>query len=143
MILPLRRYADFSGRSRRKEFWMFFLFQFVILIGLPVLVTIYIWVSANNLNPVGKTGGLGFLLIPIFWMLLIVATIIPNLALIVRRFHDQDLPAVLGILLYIGTILFILPGIAILIFMCIEGKKGDNQYGGDPKMVENVGDTFR
>ncbi|WP_367947288.1 DUF805 domain-containing protein [Sphingopyxis sp. BSNA05] len=33
MLLPLRRYADFSGRSRRREFWMFFLFQFLIHIA--------------------------------------------------------------------------------------------------------------
>lgn len=38
MFLPLKRYFDFSGRSRRKEFWMLFLFQILVQIALLILV---------------------------------------------------------------------------------------------------------
>ncbi|NRD89839.1 hypothetical protein C8024_10795 [Sphingopyxis sp. BSNA05] len=76
------------------------------------------------------------------WGLFWLAMLIPNAALVTRRFHDQGVPGFVGILLYIGTVIFTLPGLAILIFMCFGGKKGDNKYGRDPKMTENVGDVF-
>lgn len=141
MILPLKRYADFSGRSRRKEYWMFFLFQFLVqMMFLAMLIfAIVSGVSFDN------SSDLGLLIILLFavWFLFWLAMLVPNVAVVVRRFHDQDIPGIVGILLYVGTIIFTLPGLVILVFMCLEGKKGDNQYGKDPKMNENVGDVFR
>ncbi len=151
MLLPLKRYADFSGRSRRKEYWMFFLFQFLVNIaffGLMVVVAMIgpdETVSASEtISMTDETGNMiPLLFILAFWGLFWLAMLIPNAAVIVRRFHDQNISGIVGILLYIGTLILTLPGIVILIFMCIDGKKGDNQYGKDPKMAENVGDVFR
>jgi len=145
MILPLKRYADFSGRSRRKEYWMFFLFQFLIQIGLIALFLAIILIGFGDFDSSDESGVgavmivVGFVLYFVFW----VAMLIPNMAVVVRRLHDQDIPGFVGILLYIATIILTFPGLVILIFMCLEGKKGPNQYGEDPKLNENVGDVFR
>ncbi|MEP2988450.1 MAG: DUF805 domain-containing protein [Parasphingorhabdus sp.] len=141
MFLPLKRYADFSGRSRRKEYWMFFLFQFLVQIAFIALMVLIILVGGADDGSTGTVAG--FFVLIATWVLFWLAMLIPNVAIVVRRLHDQDIPGIVGILLYIGTVIFTLPGLVILVFMCLEGKKGDNQYGKDPKMNENVGDVFR
>lgn len=150
MLMPLRRYADFSGRSRRKEFWMFFLFQFLLQIAFLVLVILLLSTATSAaqiaLDPISQQDLSGSI-VPIFllmaiWGIFWLAMLTPNAALVVRRFNDQGGPSFVGILLYIGTVIFTLPGIVILIFMSLEGKKGDNHYGRDPKMAKNVGDVF-
>src|SRR5688572_17106125 len=77
MLMPLKRYAEFSGRSRRKEYWMY-------LLGL-IIVGIVVGLIESAL-------GLG----PVIWLygpltaLLLVATFVPSLAVGVRRLHDTD-----------------------------------------------------
>lgn len=144
MLMPLKRYADFNGRSQRKEYWMFFLFQFLIQVALLIFFVVYIQSESFEFNSIeGNSGSLNLLMLPLIWLVFWIAMLIPNMAIVVRRLHDQDIPGIVGILLYIGTIIFTLPGLAILVFMCIEGKKGDNQYGPDPKMNDNVGAVFK
>jgi uncharacterized membrane protein YhaH (DUF805 family) len=134
MIMPLKRYADFKGRSRRKEYWMFFLLILIVGLGLGIL-----------------TGGLGAMMDPtgaaadgmmgagsIFMILFYLAILIPALAVQVRRFHDQDKS---GWFVLLGFIPFV-GGIIVLVFMCLEGTKGENRFGPDPKMGDNVGDVF-
>ena len=123
MILPYRRYADFSGRSRRKEYWMFTLFWWIVLLLLMVpMVALGPSGESTSTNTIGAV-----------WGLLIVAFIfgsfIPYLAVTVRRFHDQDKSGwmiLLNLIPYIG-------GFIILVFMCTEGTRGENMYGDDPK----------
>lgn len=109
---PLQRYADFNGRSRRKEFWLF------QLIFVPIMAVVIL------------LAGLG--LFDLATLILVVAVLglfIPQLALQVRRFHDQDKSgwfALFNLIPYVGIII-------VLIFMLIEGANGDNQYGPDPK----------
>ena len=151
MLLPLKRYADFSGRSRRKEYWMFFLLQLLVNIaffGLMIVVAMNgpdEIVSASDTIPKidGTDHLIPLLVIMGLWGLFWLGVLIPNAAVIVRRFHDQNISGIVGILLYVGTLILTLPGIVILIFMCIDGQKGDNQYGKDPKMADNIGDVFR
>lgn len=117
MLLPLKRYADFSGRSRRKEYWMF-------LLGV-VLVAIVVGIVEGVLGLSGMVGGLyGPLSI-----LLILAVFIPSLAVQVRRFHDQDKS---GWFVLIGFIPLI-GGLIVLVFMCLPGTEGTNRFGQDPK----------
>lgn len=115
MLMPLKRYADFSGRSRRKEYWMFFLFVFLVYIVLAVL-------GAIGGETVG--GIMGILL-----MIFALGIIVPAIAVQVRRFHDQDKSGwfvLLGLIPGVG-------GLIVLVFMCLEGTNGPNQYGPDPK----------
>lgn len=141
MFLPLKRYADFSGRSRRKEYWMFFLFQFLVQMTFVILMVLVI--LAGGADGDSDRSVIAFFALISVWILFWLAMFIPNVAVVVRRFHDQDIPGIVGILLYIATIIFTIPGLVILVFMCLEGKKGENQYGEDPKMNENVGAVFR
>ena len=127
MLMPLKRYADFSGRSRRKEYWMFVLFQMLLLVPLVLI--------AMALD--GDASGGGFFLIAVLGLYFLVF-LIPGLAVQVRRFHDQDKSGwfiLLGFIPYVG-------GIILFVFMCLEGTRGPNQYGSDPKDPASA-DVFR
>ena len=103
MLMPLQRYADFSGRSRRKEYWMFFLFCFIVSFVLGI---------------VDGAAGLNGILGLIFQL----AVLVPSIAVAVRRAHDQDKSG-----------WFILIPIYGFILMFLEGTNGPNRFGPDPK----------
>jgi uncharacterized membrane protein YhaH (DUF805 family) len=136
MILPLKRYADFSGRSQRQEYWMFYLLNIVVLILAIALALAGVPWSEMQTNPDAQPGPLLWLGIGVaaIWVL---ATFIPNIAVAVRRFHDQNQSGwmyLLSMIPYVG-------GIILLVFMCIDGTPGPNQYGPDPK-GRGVDDVF-
>lgn len=121
MLMPYRRYADFSGRSRRKEFWMFQLLVLIVYVVLWFIMSM----GAPTVDPVtGELSGGGALatigtgLLGVFWL----GTIVPAIAVAVRRMHDQDRSG-----------WWILVPIVNLVFYCLEGTKGDNRFGPDPK----------
>lgn len=116
MLLPFRRYADFSGRSRRMEYWMFYLFN-VILTVLLFLLTL----AVQEMGPDMSGAVIGI------WVVYGLAIIIPGLAVAVRRLHDSDKS---GWMLLISLIPF--GGLVLLYFYCIEGDHGPNRYGPDP-----------
>jgi uncharacterized membrane protein YhaH (DUF805 family) len=137
MLMPLRRYADFSGRSRRKEYWMFtlgILIVYAICFALIAMGGVFAGLGDPGATPqIGVIGWLGFGLLGIFAL----GIFIPALAVIVRRLHDQDKSGwfiLIQFIPYIG-------GIIMLVFMCIEGTKGENRFGPDPK-GENIADVF-
>jgi uncharacterized membrane protein YhaH (DUF805 family) len=120
MILPFMRYADFSGRSRRKEYWLFVLFNILVVISL-LIVSGFLGMLSDD-----KDVGVGSVV-----LLLVVyslATIVPSFAVQIRRLHDQDKS---GWFVLLGLVPF--GGIVLLIFMLIEGTPGPNRYGPDPK----------
>ena len=117
MLMPLKRYADFSGRSRRKEYWMFVLGVFIAAIVLSIVEGI-----------LGLSGMVGGVYGPLTTILLL-GVIIPSIAVQVRRFHDQDKSGwfvLLALIPFIG-------GLAVLVFMLLEGTRGPNRFGPDPK----------
>lgn len=117
MKLALSRYADFSGRSRRMEFWMFA----VMNIGASIVASILDGILgmsgmiAGAYGPVSLIVGLGLL--------------VPGIAVGVRRLHDQDKS---GWWLLIALVP-VIGAIALLVFYFLEGTKGDNRFGPDPK----------
>jgi uncharacterized membrane protein YhaH (DUF805 family) len=124
-LLPLKRYADFSGRSRRKEFWSFTLMVLVLMI----MLTIVTGAGAAFADPTSAMSGAGFGLGVILILLVSLALFIPSLAVQVRRFHDQDKSGwfvLLNFIPYVG-------GLIVLVFMFLEGTRGPNRYGPDPK----------
>lgn len=132
MLMPLRRYADFAGRSRRKEYWMFFLFN--------LLVSLVVWglLAVTFLAGLSETE-MTVIMTPVFLIygLLVLALIIPGIAVTVRRLHDIDRSGwsiLLGLIPVVGAILLI-------VFYCTEGTPGPNSYGDDPKAGERVGTT--
>jgi uncharacterized membrane protein YhaH (DUF805 family) len=128
MFLPLKRYADFTGRSRRKEYWMFVLGYILLAFVLAILVGI-----GGGFGEGGPSG----LFIGLF-AIMALGLLIPSIAVQVRRFHDQDKSGwfvLLNFIPYIG-------GFIVLVFMCLDGTKGPNRFGADPKNAENVADVF-
>ena len=130
MFLPLKRYADFSGRSRRKEYWMFALFLLVLNVALSIVLSVVAGGAAVAGGDGGALAALGGSLL----LLLIIglAFLVPSIAVAVRRFHDQDKSGwfvLLGLIPYVGFII-------VLVMMCLEGTKGPNRYGPDPKAGE-------
>lgn len=117
----LKKYATFSGRARRKEYWMFTLFQFIAMF---ILLTLE---AAIELPGV---------LSSVYWL----ATILPSLAVSVRRLHDTGRS---GWWLLI-SIIPIVGAIVLIIFMCTDSQTGNaldnttgrNQYGENPKLTD-------
>jgi uncharacterized membrane protein YhaH (DUF805 family) len=137
MLLPLKRYADFSGRSRRTEYWMFALFQAIIYIALLILLFVAGVSGTDPYTGDPEFNAFGYLMLAAF-AIIALGLIVPNIAVSVRRFHDQDKSGwlyLLGFIPYLG-------GIIVFVFMVLPGTVGPNQYGNDPKMASNVGDIF-
>lgn len=118
--LVWQRYAEFSGRSRRKEYWMFCLINCLIGFALVACFTASFFAARGT-----SAVGIG---LAVLYMLYALAIIVPSLAVSVRRLHDIGRS---GWWLLIALIPF--GGIVLLVFHCIEGTPGPNEYGPDPK----------
>ena len=108
-VTVVKKYAVFSGRARRKEYWMFLLVAILIAIGIGVIDALL------------RTKGL-------FGNLFAIALLLPSLGVTVRRLHDTDRS---GWWILIGFVP-VVGGIVLLVFMCLVGTSGSNQYGADP-----------
>ncbi|MDF2978288.1 MAG: rane protein [Actinomycetospora sp.] len=125
----LKQYADFSGRARRTEFWMFVLFNAIAYVVLA-LIDVLIGTASFAATGTGFQFGGGLLS-----GLYSLAVLIPSLAVAVRRLHDTDRT---GWWILIGLVP-IVGGIVLLVFYCIAGTPGPNQYGPDPKQNAMAG----
>ena len=106
-------YVNFRGRACRSEFWWFQLF---LLLGGIVAAVLDLFTDTNLLG--------GSPLATLFWL----ATIIPDLAVTVRRLHDTDSSGwwiLLGLIPFIGIIVLI-------VWWCQKGTRGYNRFGADP-----------
>ena len=183
MFMPLKRYADFSGRSRRMEFWMWVVLQFMIGIAFIVLV-IALGGAAIMSGDVGGAMAMGGILL-IFYLLYILLQLVflvPGLAVTIRRLHDTNRsgwwimlfwgPYLLsyaltfvfmgslaatsdptafgpdnaalgtfGLVVMLLSLAGLAGGLVLLVFLFLEGTKGPNKYGNDPK-GQNAGQIF-
>jgi len=113
----LRQYADFEGRARRKEYWMFILFN-----------TIF-WIIAIALDNIFKITISDDLFYGPFYILYALAVFIPGLAVSVRRLHDIGKSG-----WYYLIILIPLAGpIWFLVLVATDSDPGENEYGKNPK----------
>jgi uncharacterized membrane protein YhaH (DUF805 family) len=112
----IRNYAGFSGRARRKEFWMFVLFNFLFAIGALIL--------DNVLGLTMKPMPYGAI-----YLLYTLAVLLPSLAVAVRRLHDLGKS---GWMLFISLIP-VAGAIWLLVLYLTDGTRGTNKYGPDPK----------
>lgn len=101
----MKKYATFTGRARRKEYWMFFLFNVIIAAVLGFIEAL--------------VGGPGILS-----NLYSLVVLLPGIAVGIRRMHDTDRSG-----------WWILVPIANIVFLATEGQRGDNRFGSDPKKV--------
>ena len=119
-------YANFDGRARRKEYWMFALFN-VIFSFIAMIVD----------NILGTTFGFGEgnaqMSMPYGWIYILycLAMIIPSFAVFIRRLHDVDKS---GWWLFLALIPFV-GVIWLFVLTCIDGNPSANIYGPSPKVV--------
>lgn len=111
------KYATFQGRARRSEYWYFMLFVFCVNLVIRMLMAF-----------VGDNETLAFVLAGIA-MIFSLGTLVPQVAVAVRRLHDIGRS---GWFYLIGAIPFI-GWILLLVWFCTDSQPGDNQYGPNPK----------
>jgi len=114
----LKQYADFSGRARRKEYWMFALFNVIFIIVAMIL--------DNILGT--TTGGLPY---GVFYFLYVLAIFIPGLAVSVRRLHDVGKSG----WMYLIILIPLIGAIWLFVLMVTDSNPGENNYGPNPKEV--------
>ena len=144
MLMPLRRYAEFSGRSRRKEYWMYILFLIIVAIVIAIVEAL---LGLNNM--MGDNGPIS--------AIFSLATLIPSLAVAVRRLHDTErsgwwilLPVLPYAIVIVGIVTMSNAAMAVggfaafasvvtlLVFMCLEGTNGPNRFGPNPKGADHA-----
>ena len=109
-IDALKKYADFSGRATRKQYWMFVLFYVIIYIALTVI------------DVVLQTFVLG--------VIFSLALFIPSLSVAARRLHDTGRTGWWQLIYLIPLI-----GLIIMIVFLVQDSHDENQYGPNPKQA--------
>lgn len=111
----LKKYAVFTGRARRREFWMFALINFIIALVLTFI---------DGMLGTIQAGGYGLLS-----SLYLLAVLLPSLAVSVRRLHDTGRSGwwiLIGLVPVVGFIV-------LLVFYVTDSEAGSNRYGANPK----------
>lgn len=114
----LKKYAVFTGRARRKEYWYFLLFNIIISIILSAVDGM-----TGSYNPQTGMGLLG--------TIYVLAILLPAVGVSIRRLHDTGRSGwwvLLSLIPLLGTIV-------LLVFMLQDSEPGSNQYGANPKEV--------
>jgi uncharacterized membrane protein YhaH (DUF805 family) len=107
-----KKYAAFSGRARRTEYWMFVLFFILIAIGLGIVDALI------------GTGG-------ILYGIFALGLLVPSIAVCIRRLHDTGRSGWWILISFVPLV----GGIVLLVFMCMDSTPGANEYGPNPKGV--------
>jgi len=107
----LNQYAGFSGRARRSEFWFFYLAYVLAVVVATIVGTV--------------------IKFPYLGILVVLALVVPMLAVEIRRLHDTGRS---GWFIFIGVIPLIGP-IILLVFLVQDSQPQPNQYGPSPKGV--------
>jgi len=108
----LQKYTVFDGRARRREYWLFFLVNFIIA------------VAAGIIGAILRIPGLMNIVVGIYFL----AILLPSIGVCVRRLHDTGRS---GWWILIGLIPLV--GLVLLFFMVLDSTPGENEYGPNPK----------
>jgi uncharacterized membrane protein YhaH (DUF805 family) len=123
-----RQYADFSGRARRKEYWMFQIFNILIVVAAAMFVALLSSVTYSVAAVIVFATLTGLFCLAIF---------IPGLAVLVRRLHDTGKS---GWWMFISLVPLV-GSLWLLVLLLTEGERGSNEYGPDPKAADDSGRT--
>lgn len=110
----LSKFADFSGRARRREYWTFVLVNCLIALLLLTLGLAF-----------GEDSPASNIMVTIFYLIMLV----PNLSVSVRRLHDIGKS---GWYMFLSLIPLI-GGLILLVWALMDSEPGENQYGKNPK----------
>jgi len=126
-------YADFSGRARRREYWMFTLINGLISVILQLPFQLENAAAVANGTEYLPTGlGLVSLVLTVVYGL---ALLLPSLAVSIRRLHDTGRSGwwlLIGLIPLVGTLV-------LLIFTVLDSQPGANKWGPNPKGMEGGG----
>lgn len=156
-----RQYAIFRGRAQRKEYWVFTLFSFLLIL-IPIIFLFY-WGIDLKTNQINK---IPLLIFSVFALVSSLILLIPGIAVSVRRLHDTNrsglwlliipIPIVLNIILNISfgkqwtydinngelpisfivslflSLIYFLENITLIIWLIEKGTIGENRFGPDP-----------
>jgi Predicted membrane protein len=117
-------YLDYHGRARRREYWLYTLF-FYLIVFLMVFVAV----------PFGDSA---LLVVMIFLVLFVLLSIPPSICLTVRRLHDSGQS---GLLYLLNFIPYVGP-VVVFVFMCLDSTPGENKYGPNPKELGDLSEVF-
>ncbi len=109
------KYATFSGRARRKEYWMFLLINLVVTVVLALIDSLIGSASESGMGLLSSVYSIGVL--------------IPSLALSVRRLHDIGRTGWWVLI----SIIPVIGAVVLLVFMLLDSEPGSNRYGANPK----------
>jgi uncharacterized membrane protein YhaH (DUF805 family)/regulator of sirC expression with transglutaminase-like and TPR domain len=123
-IKVLKKYAVFSGRARRKEYWMFVLFNFIFSLVAFILDLVIFGIGLVGFSPLNIMYGL--------------AVFVPTLAVSIRRLHDVGKSG----WYYLIILIPIAGPIWFLVLTCTDSQLGDNKYGPYPKEEEDSGNSI-
>ena len=120
----MKQYTTFSGRARRKEYWMFVLFYSLILIVAMILDN----VAGLNFETefMGQTVDSGY---GILYMITAALHFLPALGAVVRRLHDVGKSG----WKYLLVLIPLIGVIWLLVLLTKDSQAGDNKYGANPK----------
>ena len=119
-LAVLKKYAVFTGRARRKEYWMFILFYTIF----GLVVGIIDNVAGLRLGPTPYG---------IISTIYSLAMFLPALAVLVRRLHDIGKSGWWMLI----SLIPLAGAIWLLVLVCLQGNSGTNKYGQDPKQSFN------
>jgi len=123
LILPLKRYAQFEGRANRREYWMFQLFLMLVAVAISLLGGVLAIIMRGNEDALAAIV-MGFMgLLSLVWL----ATLLPLIAVTVRRLHDCNQSGWLYLLALVPG-----GGLVILVFALLPGTPEENRYGPIP-----------
>jgi len=121
------KYADFSGRASRREYWFFFLFRVVTeyIAGMIDKTALQDYVHTYYIGHFAQQIGLLGIIVGIF-------LILPSISVACRRLHDVDRSGwwLLSALTIIGAVF------PLFFWVCTKGTQGDNRFGSDPLAVK-------
>ncbi|MFH1300659.1 MAG: DUF805 domain-containing protein [Planctomycetota bacterium] len=123
-LTVINKYADFSGRARRKEYWMFFLFNMIISFGVALVGGL-----------IGDRNGLFALSLPALYTLFIF---LPSLAVTVRRLHDTNRSGwwiLISLVPFFGALI-------LFVFTILDSDPNSNVYGANPKLTSEPDLSF-
>ena len=133
-----QKYATFSGRATRSEYWWFALFYFLVAFVLAFVFILF--AGGMSFMVPGSNAGAGMgvfgMIIAVVAVVFVLGMLLPTIAVSVRRYHDINLSgwwylavflvSLVPVLSLVGTIAFVVVGL-------IKGTDGPNKFGPDPK----------
>ncbi len=128
MMLALRRYLDFKGRSRRREYWMFMVLCLIVIASAGIaMIAVAGSFQTQDQMATKFTIWAGFAILPL---------LIPLITVTIRRLHDLGLSGWWFLAVVIGAAIPMIDTIVALvhiIVMALPGRKGANRFGENPK----------